>query len=132
MKKKEIITTTTERLVDVSDNDIVDDFMINEFLIDDWISDNEFWADAIKDYDYFWEDYDLTEEDKERISELIKIEVKKEVEKGKEEEKNLLKDRENILEFITDSINEYPVEGEIGYLLSSEEILDTILENGRK
>lgn len=131
MKKKEIITTTTERLVDVSDNDIVDDFMINEFFIDDWISDHEFWADAIKDYDYFWEDYDLTEEDKERIFELIKIEAKKEVEKGKEEEKNLLKDRENILEFINDSI-EYPVEGELGYFLSSEEILDTILENGRK
>lgn len=126
MKKKEIITTS--KYVDISDADIVQDFMENEFYIGDW------YDDFIDDC-YFWDDYeDLTEEDKERISKLIKVRVDKEIKKYKDEEKNLLKDRKSILRFLCDC-GEYEDDlapGEVGYSLSGEEILDLILENGRK
>jgi len=127
MKKKEIITTS--EYVNVSDADIVQDFMENEFNVDEWDCEHD-----VNDYDFFWEDFELTDEDKERIFELIKVEAKKEIENYKEQEKQLLKDRKAILDFIYNYIHEYsyPECGDIGYLLSSEEILDLILENGRK
>lgn len=130
MKKKEFITKTIEKLVDVSDMDIVEAFMKDEFLLDDWIDEEP----MIEDYEYFWEDYeDLTEEDKERIWKLIVEESNKKFNKARESEAELLKDRKSILNFITDSIDtSYKDEGELGYLLSPEEILDIILENGKK
>ena len=127
MKKKEIITTTD--YVDVSDADIVQDFMENEFYVVDWESKYD-----VDDYDYFWEDFELTDEDKIRIFELIEVEAEKKIENYKEQEKQLLKDRGTILDFIYKCIREYsyPEPGEVGYLLSDMEILDLILENGRK
>lgn len=128
MKKKEFITT--EKYVDVSDMDIVKAFMEDEFQLYYWVD----YEPMITDYEYFWEDYeDLTEEDKERIWKLIVEESNKKISEAKESEKELLKDRKSILNFITDSIDaSYSNEGELGYLLSPEEILDIILENGRK
>jgi len=127
MKKKEIITTTD--YVYVSDADIVQDFMENEFYVVDWESKYD-----VDDYDYFWEDFELTDEDKIRIFKLIEVEAEKKIENYKEQEKQLLKDRGTILDFIYKCIREYsyPEPGEVGYLLSDMEILDLILENGRK
>lgn len=123
-KEKELITT---KYTDVSDEDVVNDFMEDAFTIYEWLVDDF----TIDDYDYFWEDYELTAEDKERLFSKIQIKAKEEIEKVKKEEKNLLKDRESILTFISSSIEDSYSE-QVGYALSAEEILDTILENGRK
>jgi len=125
MKKKEFITK--EKYVDVSDADIVRDFMENEFYVGDWDCGSYIY------YDPFWKDYELTDEDKKRISELIKVEIKKEIENYREQEKQLLKDRKSILYFLSSHIESYDIDpGKVGYMLSDEEILDLILENGRK
>ena len=128
MKKKEFITT--EKYVDVSDVDIVKAFMEDEFQLTDWVD----YEPMITDYEYFWENYeDLTEEDKERIWKLIVGKSNKKISEAKESEGELLKDRKSILNFITDSIDtSNSDEGELGYILSPEEILDIILENGKK
>jgi hypothetical protein len=123
-KEKELITT---KYTDVSDEDIVNDFMEDAFTIYEWLVDDF----TIDDYEYFWEDYELTAEDKERLFSKIQIKAKEEIEKVKKDEKNLLKDRESILTFISSSIEDSYSE-QVGYALSAEEILDTILENGRK
>ena len=121
MKKEKY--TTKKEYVEVSDEDIVKDFM--EEFWDDWEPD-----DTIDNYEYFWDDYeDLTEEDKERIFSLIKIEVNKRLEEKKQEEVNLLKDRKNILDFLDDVLYYYSYSFEY---LSNEEILDLIIENGNK
>ena len=124
-KEKELITT---KYTDVSDEDVVNDFMEDAFTIYEWLVDDF----TIDDYDYFWEDYVLTAEDKERIFNKIQIKAKEEIEKAKEEEKDLLKDRESILTFINCSIEDSDYSGQVGYTLSAEEVLDIILENGRK
>lgn len=123
-KEKELITT---KYTDVSDEDVVNDFMEDAFTIYEWLVDDF----TIDDYEYFWEDYELTAEDKERLFSKIQIKAKEEIEKVKKDEKNLLKDRESILTFISSSIEDSYSE-QVGYALSAEEILDTILENGRK
>lgn len=127
MKRKEEKLVTT-KYIDVSDEDVVNDFMEDAFTIYEWLVDDP----TINDYDYFWVDYELTEEDKERLFSKIQIKAKEEIEKAKEDEKDLLKDRESILTFINCSIEDSDYSGQIGYTLSAEEILDTILENGRK
>ena len=128
MKKKKEELVTTEKYVDVSDEEVVNDFMEDAFVIYDWTMDDP----TINDYEYFWKDYDLTEEDKERIFGMIQVKAKEETEKIKKDEKNLLKDRKNILEFISYSIGDSYSSQQVGYVLSAEEVLDTILENGRK
>ena len=124
-KERELITT---KYTDVSDEDVVNDFMEDAFTIYEWLVDDF----TIDDYEYFWEDYELTAEDKERLFSKIQIKAKEEIEKVKKDEKNLLKDRESILTFINCSIEDSDYSGQVGYALSAEEILDTILENGRK
>ena len=128
MKKREEEFVTTEKYVDVSDEDVVNDFMEDAFVTFDWAMDDP----TVNDYEYFWEGYDLTEEDKERIFSKIQVEAKEEIKRIKEDEKTLLKDRESILEFINYSIGDSYSDQQVGYALSAEEILDTILENGRK
>lgn len=69
---------------------------------------------------------------------ILKEEIKKKLIKRKEEfivqEKSKLKNRTYILEWIDCNIkyDDSLEEGDIGYYLSAEEILDLIIENGKK
>lgn len=112
--------------VEVTDDNIVDDYMDGYFGPLDWAYNS---VEEISDLNYFWEDYtDLTIEDKERIFEVIKSKAKQEISKIKEEqEKEYFGDREKILDFIEDSINSWDE-----LLFSSNEILDLILKNSNK
>lgn len=112
--------------VEVTDDNIVDDYMDGYFGPLDWAYNS---VEEISDLNYFWEDYtDLTIEDKERIFEAIKNKAKQEISKIKEEqEKEYFGDREKILDFIEDSINSWDE-----LLFSSNEILDLILKNSNK
>ena len=124
MKKKKF--ETVEKYVNVTDEEIVNDFMVCEFVPEEW---NE---DDFTYYDDFWEDYDLTEEDTERIWSLIKTAAYNKIEEFKDKERNQLSNREKIIYFLNELKEEYPYIGTIGYLLSTEEILDLIIENGKK
>ena len=86
--------------------------------------------DFDSEFDYF------IEVDIKEIS--LKEEIKKQLIKQKEEfivqEKSKLKNRTSILEWIDYNIkyDECLEGGDIGYYLSAEEILDLIIENGKK
>ena len=112
--------------VEVTDDDIVDDYMDGYFEPLDWAYNS---VEEISDLNYFWDDYiDLTIEDKERIFEAIKNRAEQEVSKIKEEQEiAYFGDREKILDFIEDSINSWDE-----LLFSSNEILDLILKNSNK
>lgn len=92
--------------------------------------------DFDSEFDYFIK-VDIKEISlKER--DLLKEEIKKQLIKLKEEfvvqEKSKLKNRTSILEWIDYNIkyDECLEGGDIGYYLSAEEILDLIIENGKK
>lgn len=112
--------------VEVTDDNIVDDYMDGYFEPLDWAYNS---VEEISDLNYFWDDYtDLTIEDKERIFEAIKNRAEQEISKIKEEqEKEYFGDREKILDFIEDSINSLDE-----LLFNSNEILDLILKNLNK
>lgn len=112
--------------VEVTDDDIVDDYIDGYFEPLDWAYNS---VEEISDLNYFWDDYtDLTIEDKERIFEAIKNRAEQEVSKIKEEQEiAYFGDREKILDFIEDSINSWDE-----LLFSSNEILDLILKNSNK
>lgn len=112
--------------VEVTDDNIVDDYMDGYFEPLDWAYNS---VEEISDLNYFWDDYtDLTIEDKERIFEVIKNRAEQEVSKIKEEQEiEYFGDREKILDFIEDSINSWDE-----LLFSSNEILDLILKNSNK
>ena len=94
----------------------------------------------INDFDselnYFIEDNIKEISPKERAA--LEEEIKKFIIKQKEEivaeEKYTLKDRKSILEWIDDYIgnDDCLEEGDVGYYLSAEEILDLIIKNGQK
>lgn len=112
--------------VEVTDDNIVDDYMDGYFEPLDWAYNS---VEEISDLNYFWDDYtDLTIEDKERIFEVIKNRAEQEISKIKEEQEiTYFGDREKILDFIEDSINSWDE-----LLFSSNEILDLILKNSNK
>ena len=92
--------------------------------------------DFDSEFDYFIK-VDIKEISlKER--DLLKEEIKKQLIKRKEEfivqEKSKLKNRTSILEWIDYNIkyDECLEGGDIGYYLSAKEILDLIIENGKK
>ena len=72
----------------------------------------------------------------DKEEDLLRSEIKKEFDKRvneiRQEETDQLKDRESILEWLGNSCDDWPDEGEVGYMLSKEEILDLILQNGNK
>ena len=106
---------------------------VNEFFNGDW--DPRSWEDTETNIDsYIEEFYEIS--DKE--ADLLKVEIKKEFNKKvnelRQKEIIQLKDRNSILKWI-ENINEdgyWKDEGEVGYILSKEEIFDLILQNGNK
>ena len=92
--------------------------------------------DFDSEFDYFIE-VDIKEISPEERDSL-KEEIKKKLIKRKEEfivqEKSKLKNRTSILEWIDYNIkyDDCLEEGDVGYYLSAKEILDLIIENGKK
>ena len=105
---------------------------VNEFFDDDW--DPRSWEDTESCIDSYIETFsEISDEEKELLKSEIKKEFDKEVEELRQEEIDKLEDRNSILNLIrTSFVDDWPDEGEIGYLLSAEEILDLILQNGNK
>ena len=117
-----------ESTEDVTIDEIVDDFMEGEFFIEDW-NDGDYDVN-VEDFDYFFENYELTEEESNEVCKKIYEAVEKRVEETKKEEEGLLKDRKSILALIEDLYDD--CDEPMFRFLSSEEILDLIIENGRK
>ena len=104
---------------------------VNEFFDGDW--DPRSWEDTESCIDSYIEEFS---EISDKEEDLLRAEIKKEfdimVNNLREEESDQLKDRKSILNWIESSFDNWPDEGEVGYLLSKEEILDLILQNGNK
>ena len=100
----------------------------------------EFMKLDINDFDpelnYFIEGNikEISTEEKAALKEEIKKCMIKQKEEFVVQEKSKLKNRTSILEWIDDYIgnNDCLEEGDIGYYLSAEEILDLIIKNGQK
>ena len=125
------IVTETETLEDITEEEIAESFLNYVYDPWDWESGDEA---ALEDPDSeFWEDYfddngeKPSEEQIERVVEIIREEHRKYLATRKEQQKKLFKNRKSILNCIIDafSSSEYSE-------LSSEEILELILKNGRK
>ena len=112
--------------------DIAMEEAVNEFFDGDW--NPRSWEDTEANIDSYIEEFS---EISDKEADLLKVEIKKEfnekVNKLRQEEIIQLKDRNSILKWIDINEDDYwKDEGEIGYMLSKEEILDLILQNGDK
>ena len=113
--------------------DITMEEAVDEFFDGNW--DPKSWEDTEATIDSYIEEFS---EISDKEANLLKVEIKKEfnekVNKLRQEEIIQLKDRNSILKWIENMIedNYWQDEGEVGYILSKEEILDLILQNGNK
>lgn len=124
--KKEIIRWTS------SIEDITTEDAVNEFYDGDW--DPRSWEYTCESIDSYIEEFkEISDEEKDILREEIKKEFSNRVNEFRQEEIDQLKDKKSILNWI-ESMREYLNldEGDVGYLLSKEEILDLILQNGNK
>ena len=123
--KKEITKWTS------SIEDIAIEEAVNEFFDGDW--DPKSWEDTEANIDSYIEEFS---EISDKEANLLKVEIKKEfsekVNELRKKEIGQLKDRNSILEWIENSCDDWHDEGEVGYILSKEEILDLIIQNGNK
>ena len=92
------------------------------------------WEDTEANIDSYIEEFS---EISDKEASLLKVEIKKEfnerVNELRQKEIAKLKDRDSILEWIDmNEDNYWQDEGEVGYMLSKEEILDLIIQNGNK
>lgn len=115
----------------ISIEDINIEDAVNEFFDGDWDprcwEDTELWLDT-----YIGEEFqEISNEEVDHLREEIKNEFNRRVNKIRQEEIKQLEDRKSILNWI-DNLIDWPDEGEVGYILSKEEILDLILQNGNK
>jgi len=123
--KKEIVKWTT------SIEDIAMEEAVNDFFDGDW--DPKSWEDTEANIDCYIEEFvEISDKEADHLKAEIKKEFDKKVNKLRQEEIDQLKDRKSILDLIKNSFNDWPDEGEVGYILSEEEILDLILKNGNK
>ena len=100
---------------------------VNEFFDGDW--DPRSWEDTCEYVDSYIEDfYEISDKEED----LLRQEIKKEFDKKRQEEADKLKDRKSILNWIESSFGDWLDEENVGYMLSKEEILDLILQNGNK
>lgn len=121
---------TKYEYVEVTENvtmdEIVNDFIQHEFNIKEWIG-GEPWEK--EDFDYFWEDYDISESEKEEIFELIKKVCQDIINKEKQNQiKRYWKNRAEIVY----NMERYCLYVDDECILSPEEIVDIIIENGNK
>lgn len=130
MKAKRTITKTVTEEVEIPVSEIVEEF----FERYDWNPND--WNDTLDQFDFYLEDCDyedVSKEEKDEILKKIKETFNEKVEKLKKKELSGLSSRERILQLISDLIyDRYLEEGQVGYILTSEEILDEILKNGNK
>jgi len=123
--KKEITKWIT------SIEDITIEEAVDEFFDEDW--DPRSWEDTESCIDPYIEEFqEISDEEKDLLRSEIKKKFDKKVNRLLQEETDKLKNRKSILEWIENYYSDFPDEGEIGYLLSKEEILDLILKNGNK
>lgn len=110
--------------------DITIEEAVNIFFDGDWDPRN--WEDTEQYIDSYIEEFqEISDKEEDHLRAEIKKEFDKEISKLKKEEIDQLKDRKSILNWIK-NLNDWPDEGEVGYLLSKEEILNLILQNGNK
>ena len=102
-----------------------------EFFDGDW--DPRDWEDTERYIDDYIKELNEISEKEEN---LLRLEIKKEFDKKvnelRQKEIDKLKNRKSILNFIKSTCADWPDEGEVGYLLSAEEILNLFLQNGNK
>ena len=112
--------------------DVTMEEAVNEFFDGDW--DPKSWEDTEEYIDsYIEEDFqEISDKEADHLKAEIKKEFDRRVNKIRQEEINQLKDRKSILSWIEDMQYDWPDEGEVGYMLSKEEILDLILQNSNK
>lgn len=95
--------------------------------------DNE---DFDSEFEYFIEDNikEISSEERDTLKEEIKKQLIKQKEEFIVQEKSKLKNRTSILEWIDYNIkyDDCLEGGDVGYYLSAKEILDLIIENGKK
>ncbi len=104
---------------------------VDEFFDGDW--DPRSWEDTESCINSYIEEFQEISDKEENLLRLeIEKEFNKKVSEVKKEETDQLKDRKSILEWIENSCDDWPDEGDVGYMLSKEEILDLILQNGNK
>lgn len=127
MKKKVENIKYEKYMEDVTAAEIARDFMRSEFFPEDWESDDF----NFDDYAYFFEDYELTDEECKEVWSRICELADEEVKRCKKLEKNYLKDRASIYRVIEDWVYD-DYDTDTFKLLSVEEILDLIIENGNK
>jgi len=105
---------------------------VNEFFDGDW--DPRDWEETETNIGSYIEEKfsEISDKEEDLLRSEIKKEFDKEVSELKKEETDQLKDRKSILKWIRNSCDDWPNVGEVGYILSEEEILDLILKNGNK
>jgi len=130
MKKKKIIWT--EEVVDVGVDEVVEDLFDNYY--DDFITNQEFDPSLVMEHLEEDDDYELTDAEKQKIVDACAKKFESTYKEDRNEELKLLKDRKSILNIIEDWLDHYNFKdvGDLGYILTSEEILDEIIKNGNK
>ena len=119
-----------------------------ELSVDEYVDEliNDMDSEFLRDYaeedivDYCLQDdtIELTDDEykelEEKLTPRVKAKYKELYDSALQEEKDLLKDRQHILSFFEEYFNmiDYAYPGELGFILSTEEILDLIIQNGNK
>lgn len=109
-----------------------------EEIVDNIYNDSEFWlrngweeAEDCILTNIAYEDYEFTDEEERQILESCKKRFDLEYEEAREKELKTLSNREEVLNWIDSFDRDETDEGDIGYVLSPETILDTILKNAK-
>jgi len=133
MNKK--VIETIEKIEECSIEEVVNDFL-------DYWNDDE--LEDVKDNleyeitNYFEEeDIKYSEEEKESFIKLVKEKIDEKINSIKESEIKQLSNRKSIHEWLSESLDYMRSNididaGDVGFLLSVDEIIDLIIENGQK
>ena len=104
---------------------------VNEFFDGDW--DPRSWEDTETYIGSYIEEFDeISDKEEDHLRAEIKKEFDKRINELRQGEIDQLKDKKSILNWIESLGDDWPDEGVVGYILSREEILDLILQNGNK
>jgi len=125
MKKK--VTKWIDSIEEVSIEMAINDFFDGDWNPKDWEETEEYIDTYIEE-----EFTNISDKEKNQLKSEIKKEYNKRVLNLKQEEIDQLKDRKSILKFLEGVTDDYCDEGEVGFLLSAEEIIDLIIKNGNK
>lgn len=120
----EVITTSKEITIE----ELLEDFFRNYANL----SSLENTIDSI-DWYIKGESVILSNEERNYFEDSIRKLFKEKVIEYKQRESSQLQDRKSIIEFLEDVIDSSSLdEGDVGFLLSAEEIIDLIIKNGNK